>query len=220
MPRLSPWFALFLGALAVVGVRAANLDIRVVDSKGAPVADAVVWLVSLDAQPAAAERTAGDGISEIEQRGQEFAPYVTVIRTGMAIRLPNRDTVEHHVYSDSPTKRFQFPLYAPGKAETVVFDRPGIVPLGCNIHDWMLAYVVVVDTPWYIRTSAEGTATLKGVPPGRYHAEIWHPRLPKNEHREVAIGAEDSATSLALTLTLKPDRRIHRMLDNGRAGYR
>jgi plastocyanin len=202
---------------SIASAAATQVSFRIVDTKGSPVQDAAISLVPLDG-PAPAVTPAKP--PEIEQHGQEFSPYVTIVRTGTSVRFPNRDTVEHHVYSESPAKRFELPLYAPGKAEIIVFDRPGIVPLGCNIHDWMLAYVVVVDTPWFTRTPATGTAGLE-VPPGRYRAEVWHPRLGRVEKREIVVptGAAEPAPA-EFTLALKPDRRIRRPVDQRQGGYR
>jgi plastocyanin len=216
-----PLVALVL--LASLSLHAANAEttFRITDQKQQPVSDAVVSLVALDTETKIPGLVSTGPELEIEQKGQEFSPLVTAVRKGTAVRLPNRDTVEHHVYSESAPKRFQLPLYAPGKAEIIVFDRPGIVTLGCNIHDWMLAYVVVVDTPWFGRTSAAGTTTLTGVPPGHYRAEVWHRRLGSIEIRPVTIEATATdSTPIDFALTLKPDRRIRRSVEGSRGGYR
>ncbi len=91
--------------------------------------------------------------------------------------LPNRDTVRHHVYSFSAAKKFEIKLYVGTPASPVVFDRPGIAVLGCNIHDNMAAWVVIVDTPWYGRTLADGRWSAAQVPPGRYRLRTWHPAM-------------------------------------------
>lgn len=208
--------ALFCLLLAVP-LRANDVTVALKDQKQNTVVDAVVSLVPLDAGIALPSSPAS--AVEIEQVGQEFIPFVTVVRTGTSVRFPNRDTVEHYVYSESPAKPIQLPLYAPGKDEVITFERPGVVPLGCNIHDWMLAYVVIVDTPWFVRTEAAGSATLRGVPPGRYRVDIWHPRLPKPETRNLTVQVGEPA-AIDLALTLKPDRRIRRPQDGAKAGYR
>jgi len=202
--------------LAALGRTAASdVSFKITDAKGQPVADAVVSLVPLDA-PA----TVGPSANAIEvaQQGQEFLPLVTPVRVGTAVTFPNRDTVQHHVYSLSKPKKFDLPLYNPGKAETLVFDQPGIVTIGCNIHDWMLAYVVVLETPWFAKTAADGAALVAGVPPGHYRTEIWHPRLAKIVTRDLTLGG-DSAPPLAFALTLKPDHRIRRTPAAGGGGY-
>ncbi len=208
-----------MASLGLCSLPGAVLTVRVNDPKAAPVADAAVSLVPLGSHPSAAAAVSTPPL-EIEQRGQEFAPYVTVVQTGTSIRLPNRDTVQHHVYSEAAAKRFELPLYAPGKAETLVFDRPGIVPLGCNIHDWMVAYVVVVDTPWFGRTGPDGSTTIRDLPPGKYRVEVWHPRLAKPDSREIEVGSDPAPPAVAFSLALRPDRRIRRPVEAGRTGYR
>ena len=198
---------LFVGlTLAGLSCAAAPVTFRLADAKGQPIADAVVSLVPLDAP---APLTPSATPVEIVQRGQEFSPYVTPLVVGSAVSFPNRDTVQHHVYSLSRPKKFELPLYAGEAKAPVVFDQPGVVALGCNIHDWMSAYVVVLGTPWFAKTGPDGTAAIAGVPDGRYRAEVWHPRLAKIETRECTV-AGGAIEPLAFTLKLKADRRIHR----------
>ncbi|MDB6128574.1 MAG: hypothetical protein JWM35_2470, partial [Verrucomicrobia bacterium] len=133
------------------------------------------------------------------------------------VSFPNRDTVQHHVYSLSKPKRFELPLYAGEAKEAIVFDQPGVVVLGCNIHDWMSAYVIVLTTPWFAQTKADGRATIADVPAGRYRAEVWHPRLGKSETREITVA--DGAAPVVFSLALKAERRIRRTPTNGSHGY-
>lgn len=201
---------------------ATNLSFRVTDQKNTPVADAVVSLVPLDAPTDAsspASAVAAPTPVEITQEEQEFQPYVTAVRVGTPITFPNRDTVQHHVYSVSKPKNFELPLYMPGKAETVVFDEPGAVVIGCNIHDWMSAHVLVLETPFFAKTDPAGNAMIAHAPPGRYRAEVWHPRLARIATREIALG-ETAPDPLAFTLTLRPDRRIRRAPQMKGGGYR
>jgi plastocyanin len=144
MLRAAPFlFALLLAPLALAAEPGLLLTVQ--DGKGAPVADAVVSLHALD-HPAAA-LPPPDAPVEIVQRDQEYIPYVTVVRVGTRVDFPNQDDIQHHIYSVSKAKRFEKPLYAPGARETVLFDQPGVVTIGCNIHDWMVAYLVVLPTP-------------------------------------------------------------------------
>ena len=105
-------------------------------------------------------------------------PAVSVVPVGSAVDFPNRDTVRHHVYSFSPAKPFELKLYTGKPANPVVFDRAGIAVLGCNIHDHMAAWVVVVETPYFAQSSAAGRATLDDVPAGSYRLRVWHTNLP------------------------------------------
>ena len=202
-------------ALALAPARlpaAATVEVTVLDAKGAGVADAVVSLLRTDG-PAA---PIAPGRVEIAQQDQEFLPYVTVVPVGTEVEFPNRDDIQHHIYSLSKAKRFEKPLYAPGAHESVVFDQPGVVTLGCNIHDWMVAYVVVVPTPHHAKTDAAGAARV-AVPPGRYRLEVWHPRLAAPETREVEAGP--AGASFRLEVKLRPDRRIRRTPEGKAAGY-
>jgi plastocyanin len=206
---------LLLGARLV----AAEGAVRVVceDEKHQRVADAVVWFTRTDAPEPPATPPAAP--VAIVQRDQEFEPYVTPILVGTKIAFPNRDTVQHHVYSLSPPKRFEIPLYSGDAKETVTFDRPGIVTLGCNIHDWMAAYVVVLTTPHFAKSGADGTALVAGLPAGRYKLEVWHPRLAGQVEREIVIATNDADPQVVF-LVLKPDRRIRRAPDAAGNAYR
>ncbi|MBI2813913.1 MAG: methylamine utilization protein [Opitutae bacterium] len=201
--------------VALAGASAASeLAISAKGPKGEPVADAVVSLIPLDgAVPPATGATASIG-----QQNQEFSAYVTVVQAGARVLFPNTDTVQHHVYSLSKAKKFELPLYNPGQNESFVFDVPGLVTLGCNIHDWMLAYIVVVPTPWFAKTDAAGLATL-AAPAGRYRLELWHPRLAALVTQEITLGAAEAATR-DFTLTLKADKRIRRGGATKTGGYR
>ena len=112
------------------------------------------------------------------QRGKQFLPGVLVVPVGTSVHFPNRDSMRHHVYSFSPAKKFELKLYTGTPANPVVFERAGVVTLGCNIHDRMVGWIVVVDTPYYAQ-AAEGAAQVQinGVPAGNYKLRVWHPRM-------------------------------------------
>ncbi len=208
---------ILLLAAAAPGARAAG-TVRVVtrDAAGKPVADAVAYVVAIDSPPAVqppAEPVA------VVQKDQEFIPYVTPIVVGTRVVFPNKDNVQHHVYSVSPAKKFEIPLYKGETTAPIVFDRAGAVVLGCNIHDWMVAYIFVLETPYFAKTGADGTAEITGLPPGRYHLDVWHPRLAGNVARELSI-AEAGDTTQVISVTLRPDRRIRRAPETGGSGYR
>jgi plastocyanin len=209
--------ALLLLATAALGAHAAG-TVRVVtkDAAGKPVADAVAYVTPLDA-PAAVHPPAEP--VAIGQKDQEFETYVTPIVVGTSVVFPNRDNVQHHVYSVSPAKKFEIPLYIGESTATIVFDRPGPVTLGCNIHDWMVAYVYVLDTPYYAKTGADGIADIANLPPGRYRLEVWHPRLAGRVGREVTV-VEAGDTTQVVSVTLRPDRRIRRAPDTGGVDYK
>lgn len=166
---------------------AATLQVDLQDSSGKPLTDGVVFLESRDAK-AATKPTIG---FEVAQVSKQFAPQVSVITVGTAVQFPNRDSVRHHVYSFSAIKNFELKLYVGTPAAPVVFDKPGIAVLGCNIHDAMAAWMVVVETPYYGRSPIGGHITLENVPPGAYRLRAWHPGLP------VGAPALDQALTLA-----------------------
>lgn len=149
----------------------------------------------------------------IEQREQEFVPLVTVLQTGTAVRFPNRDPVRHHVYSFSPPKTFEIKLYTGESPSEVIFDKPGVVTLGCNIHDWMLGHVLVVDTPYFTKTDGEGNARLADLPPGEYEVRAWHP-FQKAEARPVVVNPATHAGRLEFSLEpVQPPRKYKPPLD-------
>jgi plastocyanin len=162
--------AIVAAALCASPADAATLEVRVRDAAGAPVPDAAVYAV-----PASGPV---DGRNPrpvaIEQVDREFIPYVTVVQTGTRVSFPNRDPIQHHVYSFSPAKSFEIKLYT-GNSREILMDKPGMVTLGCNIHDWMVGYVVVVPTPYFGKTDASGAARLRDLPAGAYEVRAIHP---------------------------------------------
>lgn len=152
---------------------AALLEVTVTGADGRPLPNAVVYLES--AAAAAALRSTPP--HEIAQEGKQFVPQVSVVGVGTAVQFPNRDTVRHHVYSFSPAKVFELKLYIGTPPAPVAFDQPGLVVLGCNIHDAMVAWVLVVPTPYHAVSSADGTARIE-LPPGTYALRSWHNGLP------------------------------------------
>jgi plastocyanin len=179
MSRLMTALVPFL--IATQPAAAATLAARVIDASGAPLPDAVVY-----AMPASGPVDARPGRNaQIEQIDREFVPYVSVVQTGTAVAFPNRDPIMHHVYSFSPAKSFEIKLYSGKSPREIVFDKPGVVTLGCNIHDWMVGYVLVVSTPWFAKTDGSGHAEIHDIPAGRYEVRAWHPR----QRMEVAAQA-------------------------------
>ncbi len=186
-------------ALVVLpAAQAATVAVQLQDAGGKPLPEGVVFLESREAKQAS-KPIAG---AEIAQANKQFAPRVLVVPVGTAVSFPNRDTVRHHVYSFSPTKTFELKLYSGTSASPVVFDKPGIAILGCNIHDNMSAWVVVVETPYFAYGDGAGAATLRDVPPGNYRLRVWHPRLavgaPAAE-QALTVGSTDTAISYRLS---------------------
>lgn len=148
---------------------AADLRVRVEDASGMAFARAVVYATPLTPV------THGElAKAVIDQVNRAFVPIDSVVQVGTAVAFPNSDNIRHSVYSFSPAKVFTLKLYAGTPSSPIVFDKPGVVVLGCNIHDSMVAWLLVVDTPYYARTDGSGVATLANLPPGDYRLRAWH----------------------------------------------
>lgn len=196
--------------LAAVAASAAELEVRVEDRRGAPVADAVVTLVARDAganappAPAARPRI-------VDQKALTFTPYVEVLRPGESVAYRNSDRTHHHVYSFSPVKAFEFVLAPGASSAPMTFERSGVVAVGCNIHDGMINYLYVSDAPWVARTGASGTVSFRDLPAGAYDVRVWQPRLPPRRPDLVQSGVRlgaDERRSVGFSLTLLPDSRM------------
>jgi plastocyanin len=200
MSRAPATLAVLLAWVAPFGAHAASIDVFVRDAAGKPVADVVVY-----AMPAAGASDARPGkTAQIAQEDREFVPFVSVIQAGTTVTFPNRDPILHHVYSFSPAKSFEIKLYTGKSPSQILFDKPGVVTLGCNIHDWMVAYMLVVQTPYFAKTDAGGAARLRDLPVGGYDLAAWHPqqRAAADAHRVVLDAA--SAPSLQFALDVAP----------------
>ena len=187
----APWRLLIALVLLLAGTpaSAATLEVDVQDRNGKALAQAVVYLESADAK-----RLAKPALGlEMAQEKRQFNPRVMALPVGTELAFPNRDSVRHHVYSFSPAKPFEIRLYSGVPAAPVLFDKPGVVVLGCNIHDAMVAWIVVVETPYYALTDVAGKASLPNVPAGAYLLRVWHAGL--------ALDAAPHAQPLTLPAT-------------------
>jgi plastocyanin len=173
LPRSTLFAAGLLLVVAAVA-QAANVEVLLTAPDGKPLVDGVAWLESRETR-AAAKPLAG---AEMEQADKRFTQRVAVVTAGTAVHFPNRDKVRHHVYSLSPIKPFELKLYTGTPANPVTFDKPGVAVLGCNIHDNMVAWVVVVESPHFGLSGRDGRIKLADVPAGAYKLRSWHPDLP------------------------------------------
>jgi plastocyanin len=190
-----------LFALALAGaaspLAAAPLSVRVVDSSGHPVRDAVVTLY-----PSAGTRAPhGGGRYVISQQNLQSHPFLTIVPVGADVSFPNLDPTKHHVYSFSAAKRFELKLFAKDQSRTVHFDKAGVVALGCNIHDAMSAFIVVTDSAWTARTNAQGMAVFGDAPNSPGHLTVWHPylRSPGGLFQQ-AVGVGQRSASFSVRL--------------------
>lgn len=154
---------------------AGDLTVSVRGAGARPVRDAVVTVHPASGLPRGPIRFAWP--LRVEQQNVQFQPYVLIVPVGGTVSFPNLDRVRHQVYSFSRGNRFELPLYSRGEAPTRTFSTVGVAALGCNIHDQMLAYIKVVDTPWAAKTDASGNLTLRGIPAGAATLRVWHPTL-------------------------------------------
>ena len=203
-------------ARAAAAADAGSVRVEIRDPQAKPVADAVAWLTPLDVAPAL---TPPPEPVVVAQDHEEFKPFVTAIVTGTRVSFPNEDKVAHHVFSQSKAKSFEIPRYRGQPKDTILFDQPGVVALGCNIHDWMLAYIVVVNTPYFAKSAADGLVPLNKLPPGRYKLEVWHPRVKEMITRDVTVSADNPATQV-ISVMLRPDRRIRRAPETAPGSYK
>ena len=172
---------------------AATLSVRVVDASGRPVRDAVVTLYPAGA---AARPPRSGGRFVVSQQHLQFHPFLTIVPVGADVSFPNLDPTKHHVYSFSAAKKFELKLFAQDQSRTVHFDRPGVVALGCNIHDQMSAFIVVTDSAWTARTNAQGMAAFADAPNAPGRLKVWHPylRAPGGELQQSVSPAQRSAS--------------------------
>ena len=197
---------LLLGAVLVPAVgNAASISAHVVTQTDAPAEDAVVSVVHAG-QPAV---TAKPGTrATMAQQNRQFVPFVLPIQVGTTVDFPNKDLFRHQVYSFSPAKTFELKLYGGDEARTETFDKEGVVALGCNIHDNMLAYIYVVGTPYFALSDGDGRSTLKDLPAGNYTVKVWHPGEKAGEvvTKDVTLAASDTA-QVELKIDVKHNRR-------------
>ncbi len=144
----------------------------------------------------------------MDQKDKAFVPHIVAVEKGAKVDFPNSDPINHHVYSFSPAKSFSLKLFKDDKQtkHEVQFDKTGIITVGCNIHDWMLGYIFVVDTPYYAVTDAKGMTKLD-IPDGvQGQLKIWHPRF---NQQNLALTHTVDSTSIIFNLPaeLLPDPR-------------
>jgi plastocyanin len=166
-------FVIRLVALLAIGLLAPAPAPPVIDLAGTarlgghPLADAVIWIDApgVDGPPPAP--------AVMDQRNLTFSPHVLAVRVGTRVKLPNNDLVFHNVFSFYDGKKFNLGFYPVGMVKTVLFDKPGLSRIFCNIHPQMAAYVLAVDTPFYAVTDAHGHFVIHGLPPGTYTYHAW-----------------------------------------------
>ena len=183
---------------------AAGLSVLATDGSGQPVGNAVVSLRPANGTAPPASRAPEQKI--IDQQNETFLPLVTLLWPGDSIIFRNSDKTRHHVYSFSAIRQFQYLIDVGTQSPPVLFDKPGVAAIGCNIHDQMVAYVYVAASPWTALTAADGRVRLDALPPGDYVATAWHPRLrPGSKPPAEPLHIADTDATLTLPLALLSD---------------
>ncbi len=188
------WLAMML-VCAPRWVAAADLSVSVLSAAGTPVADAIVYAV-----PNVPAHAAPGAKYVIDQVNRTFVPRVNVVQSGTAVSFPNSDNIRHSVYSFSPAKKFALKLYAGKLTDPVIFDRAGLVVLGCNIHDIMVAWLMVVDTPYFARSDRGGTALLSRLPPGEYTLHTWHEPMTEDQQHSEPLRIDAGSAGMTYTV--------------------
>ncbi|GAB3357695.1 MULTISPECIES: methylamine utilization protein [Giesbergeria] len=195
---------LWATTLGIGYAQAGSVHIEVQSPTGLPLAQAVVYLESAQAR----RQVKPLPRLEMAQEKKRFVPQVLVVPVGSEVSFPNQDTVRHHVYSFSAAKKFELKLYSGTPADPVRFEQPGVVVLGCNIHDQMVGWIVVVETPYYGQTAAHtGRVQIDHVPAGNYRLRVWHPRLPIDApatDQALTVGATDTVSATVQLQELTP----------------
>ena len=190
---------------------AAELSVVVVDRGGHGVDQ-----VAVTATPSTGTMPTAPAPAVMDQRTRLFVPRLLVVAVGSSVQFPNNDSVSHQVYSFSPAKHFQLPLYKGEIHPPVVFDQPGLVVLGCNIHDSMVGYIYVTPAPYFGSTDAHGALILKDLPKGDYQIVIWSPYIadaPATLTRLVRVegtGSQAERFQLKLGLRDEPEPKPRR----------
>jgi plastocyanin len=204
-------------AASLAHAQTAEIAATVTDQQGRPVVDAVLVAVPVDGNMRLPQRPRDGSIDQVDK---EFLPRVTIVPVGASVTFPNHDDVRHQVYSFSPAKRFELPLYAGVPAQPIIFDKPGVVVLGCNIHDWMVGYVYVSESPFFAKTGKDGKAVLTELPTRAYMVRVWHPQLEMSEeatYKTIDV-SRDRRIEAAWTVKLKREVRVRRAPTADRGG--
>ena len=218
MYKLTVTLFLLLAGSLCNGAETNTVPLQLTDNlSGKPVANAVVILENgLSESPVEAE---------IVQKNRNFHPHTLIIPKHSRVDFPNQDNTQHHVYSFSPAKTFNIELYAGRPTEPVVFNKTGVVEIGCNIHDHMQAFILITDSAPSGRTDEQGRLTVE-IPPsaddgsGKIELQIWHPRLTDNTRMARFTVEQPYPASLELSVELSPEPASDDRLDGLQERFR
>jgi plastocyanin len=191
----------FAASLTASPALAGDITIDIRDAAGRPVPNAVAMVRPAGrATPATPIKVSWPLV--MAQKDVQFSPYVLIAPVGSTVSFPNRDKVRHHVYSFSAAKKFELKLYGRDESRTVTFDKPGAVSLGCNIHDTMIAFIYVTDTPFAAKSGTDGMAVVQDAPAGAATLLVWHPDLKSKTpvSRPLTVASAGQRTSVSLEM--------------------
>lgn len=195
-------FILFLLLIMANSVSfAGNIAVTLLDNQQKPLANAVVYLI-----PKTESVEPIENMAIMDQVDTQFYPHILAVQRNTQVSFPNSDSIQHHVYSFSSAKVFELELYKGLRADPLLFDNLGVVEMGCNVHDWMLGYIYVVDTPYFKKSDYAGEVTIS-VPDGEYTLKAWHPRIsdsPESFQMMLSIQG-DTHVSMSVPSALLPD---------------
>jgi len=136
--------------------------------------DPPMAVVYLEGAPSRNEGSAAHPFAEVAQKNISFTPTLLAIQVGTTVEFPNLDDTYHNVFSYSKTKRFDLGRYRKEeKPGTVLFDKPGVVTLHCEVHSAMRGTILVLDTPYFEKTNTRGEFHLRNLPTGHYLLKAW-----------------------------------------------
>lgn len=191
-------------------VFSATVTGKITESDGDALEHAVITLVGETPELVSAKALMPSPV--MSQQDIQFNPFVLPVAAGTTVSFPNRDQIRHHVYSFSKVKRFELELYGEDEEKSVIFDQQGVVALGCNIHDNMLAYIYIARSNIFAKSDAAGVVTIKDIPAGAYTAYVWHPRMRDDEEdlmQKISVN-ENGDTEISFEVDLKRERNRKR----------
>jgi len=192
-----------VAATAEPTTRPSSVSGKIIADGEVPLSEMVVFLEPADASapvPAASAQPV-----KISQKGAKFDPPLTIISVGQTVEFVNDEDrlVEHNVFSNAPTKKFDLGMYPPGQSRSVTFDKPGAVLLYCSIHRYMDGVVFVAPTPYASRVTPDAAYRIDNIPPGKWVVKTWQRRRRFKEATAPATLEAGQAVSINLELHKK-----------------
>lgn len=169
-------------------VFAGPVAVQVQDPDGVGVEGVAVYIEWLDGKaPVSSSHSAID----ILQKDKGFSPFLSVVQSGTTVTFSNFDDITHHIYSVTGNERFSYNIRAGEKTPDMTIEKPGLIAMGCNIHDWMSGYLLVLETPYYALTDSQGRAVFEVREAGNYRAVAWHPQMKDEPSQDISLPGDE-----------------------------